>query len=169
METLTPEAPRQTTPGRSRRQWLIIVVVIVVLAGIAVGIWAIIEANQADDTGDLAVATELADTWMRGWDENDAEAVRSVFTEDAVYFDDVGFAGGRTWTVEETVADVGFRGSVITNVSRIGELTPTDHGTFIFVAEFDAQPRRYSGSIEIELEGDLASRIEWLNLEVIDP
>jgi hypothetical protein len=163
METLTPEAPRQTTPGRFRRQWLIIVVVILVLAGIAVGTWAIIEANQTDDTDDLAVATELADTWCRGWDENDAEAVRSVFTDDALY-SDVGFAGGGTKTVEETVRDVGIRGSVITNVSRIGELTPTDQGTFTFDAEFDAHGHRYSGEVEIELDGDLASRIEWLNL-----
>jgi len=167
METLTPEAPRQTTPGRSRRRWLIIMVVILVLAGIAVGTWAIIEANQTDD---LAVTTELADTWCRGWDENDAEAVRSVFTDDAVYIDDVpGFTYGRTWTVEETVADVGSRGQWITNVSRVGDLTPTDHGTFIYVAEFDWEGNRYSGPIEIELDGDLASRIEWLSLEIIDP
>ncbi len=167
METVTPKAPRQTTRGRLRRPWLIIVVVILALAGIAVGIWAIIEANQTDDTDNLAVATELADTWMRGWDENDAEAVRSVFADDAVY-SDVGFTRGGTKTVEETVRDVGIRGPLITNVSRIGELTPTDEGTFIFVTELDAHGNRYSGEVEIELDGDLAARIEWLNLEVID-
>lgn len=164
MERLIPEAPRQTVPIRSRRQALIIVVVILVLTGTAVGIWAIIEANQTDN---MSIATELVDTWLRGWDENDAEAVRSVFTDDAVY-SDVGFTGGGTKTVEQTVADVGFRGYMISNVSRIGELMPTDHGTFTFVTELDAHGQRYSGEVEIELDGNLASRIEWLSLYIID-
>jgi hypothetical protein len=165
MKTLTPEAPSQTAPGRSRFVWLIVAVVLLVL-GIAVGVWA---ANGTSEPDDLAVATELADTWCRGWDENDAEAVRSVFKDDAVYIDDVpGFTYGRTWTVEETVQDVESRGQWITNVSRVGDLTPTDQGTFIYVAEFDWEGNRYSGPIEIELDGDLASRIEWLSLDEID-
>lgn len=165
MSTHAPEAPeREAATGRKRRTWLIALVAVLVIAAIALGTWAIIAANQTDDQ---AVATELADTWLRGWDENDAEAVRSVFTDDAVY-SDVGFVGGGTKTVEQTVADVGVRGYMVTNVSRIGELTPTDHGTFTFVAEFDSGGERYSGEVEIELDGDLASRMEWLSLEVID-
>jgi len=168
MSTHAPEAPeREAGTGRKRRTWLVVLVAVLVIPAIALGTWAIIAANQTDDIDYLAVATGLADTWLRGWDENDAEAVRSVFTDDAVY-SDAPFTAGGTKTVEQTVADVGFRGAMITNVSRIGEVAPTDHGTFIFVAEFDAHGDRYSGEVEIELDGGLASRIEWLSLEVID-
>lgn len=163
METLTPAAPRQPEQTHTRRRWLIFVAAILVLGAVAGGAWAI---SGASGTDDLAVATDLADTWLRGWDENDAEAVRSVFRDDAVYSDE-GFVGGGMKTVEQTVADVSVRGPLITNVSRIGELAPTDDGTFIFVAEFDAHGDRYSGQVEIELDGTLASRIEWLSLEVI--
>ena len=164
METLAPTATRQTEQPQPRRRWLVFAAAVLVLGAVAGGAWAISGAGETDD---LAVATDLADTWLRGWDENDAEAVRSVFRDDAVY-SDVGFHGGGTKTVEQTVADVSVRGPLITNVSRIGELAPTDHGTFIFVAEFDATGDRYSGQVEIELDGTLASRIEWLSLEAID-
>ena len=164
MDRSTRDTPPQTTPDRPRRRWPIVSVAILVVAGIAVGIWAI---NQTDATDDQAVATELADTWLRGWEENDAEVVRSVFTDNAIY-SDVGFSGGRTKTVEETVGEVETRGPGLTNVSRIGELTPIDPGTFTFVVEFDGHGERYSGEVEIELHDDLASRIEWLTLDVID-
>jgi hypothetical protein len=45
----------------------------------------------------------------------------------------------------------------------------TDDGTFTWVAEFTVAGKgTYSGVVEIELVGNLASRIEWLSLELID-
>jgi ketosteroid isomerase-like protein len=163
MDTLTHDTPRTIESKRSR-WWLIAVLVVVVIAAIAGGVW-MIWGNQSDD--DQAVATELYDTWARGWDENDADAVRSVFADDAVY-SDVPWDGGGTWTVEQHVGQVAPRGGLITNTGRAGELAATDHGTYIVVAEFDAHGQRYSGEIEIELEGDLIARMEWLSLDVID-
>ena len=140
---------------------------------IALASFTVTSCGSDDETTDrAAIATELADTWGRGWDENDAEAVGSVFTDDAVYIDEVeGFSNPRTWTRAETMADVERRGTFITEVRRVGELTSTDRGTFTWVSEFTTSydGLRHSGVVEIELEGDLASRIEWLSLETIGP
>jgi hypothetical protein len=120
-----------------------------------------------DDADPQAAATDLADTWARGWNENDPELVGAVFTEDATYSDDVGFFEGRLRTKQEHVADVRERGALITETQRATELTSTDDDTFRFDMEFTAHGDRYWGTIEIEVEGDLISRFEWMALEVI--
>ena len=160
-----PLMSRHSWARQHRRLWIIALV-------LALAIFGATSCGSEDETTDLgAIATELADTWARGWDERDAEAVGSVFAVDAVYIDDIeGFGNPRTWTREETMADVESRGGFITEVRRVGELTPTDHGTFTWVAEFTTayDGLRHSGVVEIELDGDLASRIEWLSLETIE-
>ena len=141
----------------------IALVAVFAIAGIA---WF---AFGDDGTSDIDVATELADTWGRGWEENDPEAVGSVFTDDAIYSDNVeGFAFPGVWTKEETMQDVRNRGDAITETRRVSELTATDEGNFTWVGEFTAAGKgTYSGIVEIELDGNLASRIEWLSLEHI--
>lgn len=166
METVAREV-HPTVPGRSR--WgpmsMLVVLALAAIAGGILAIWA----YQSDGSDDQSVATELADTWLRGWDENDAEAIRSVFTANAVYYRDPAHPGSRMMTIDELVRDVGATSSRVTNVSRVGELTATDRGTFIFVAEFDGDGIRYSAEAEIELDGDLISRMEWLSLDEVGP
>ncbi len=165
-EPQAPPASRPPLARHHRRRWIVVLAVALAVFGAA-------SCGSEDETTDrAAIATELADTWARGWEENDAEAVGSVFTADAVYSDDVeGFGDPRTWTREETMADVESRGAFITEVRRVGELSPTDHGTFTWEQEFTTtyDGLRHSGVMEIELDGDLASRIEWLSLETIEP
>ena len=85
--TLTPEAPQQTAPHRPRRTWLIVLVALLVVVGIGVGTWAIIQANQSDD---LAVATEFADAGDIAWTTGDGEAWAALFTEDGIWKEDSG-------------------------------------------------------------------------------
>jgi len=160
-----PPVSRARGAGHHQSWWIVALVVTLTTFGAA-------SCGDGDKTTDrAAIATELVETFNRGWNENNAEAVGSVFTADGTYINDVpGMAGGGTWTRDETMADVERRGHLITEAHRVGELTPTDHGTFTWVEEFttSGDGQLYSGVLAIQLDGDLASRIEWLSLETLD-
>jgi len=70
-------------------------------------------------------------------------------------------------TKEETMQDVSDSAPFITITEPVTEVTATDDGTFTYVADFATNFGKYSGVVEMELDGDLASRIEWLSLELI--
>jgi len=164
MSTLQELSHRPEEQDRKTRPWALITiagVAVLTVTGIA---WL---AFGDEGTSDIDIAAELADTWARGWEESDPELVGSVFTDDAIYSDNVeGFAFPGVWTKEETMQDVRNRGDAIIDTRRVSELTETDDGTFTYVAEFTVDGKgTYSGVVEIELDGNLASRIEWLSLE----
>ena len=63
-------------------------------------------------------------------------------------------------------------GEAIGNIERVGDLTVTDTGTYTWELEWDHLSVsqgwvRERGVAEIERDGDLASRIEVLDFEVI--
>lgn len=156
--TPTPTPPRR----RSRRgSWLafgIAVALVVVGVGIAYAMDAFdSEADAA--AGRLAVATELVDTWNQGWQDHDPETVMSVFTDDGVYIE----SDGTTYTMDLMKTYVSSNSYLMGNVDRIGELTPGGEETYTSVGEFEWGGIRFGGELEIELEGDLAARIEWLS------
>jgi hypothetical protein len=136
---------------------------VLAIAGIA---WI---AFGDDGTSDIDVATELADTFAQGWEDSDPDMVGSVLTDDAIYSNDVpGFHNRQVLTREETMQAVRVSGDDVAEARRVSDLTETGDGVFTYVAEFtDSLGRTYSGVIEIELDGKLASRIEWLNVEFI--
>ena len=112
-----------------------------------------------DDSADpLTTATELADAWIQGWSESDPDGVASVFTEDGVYVYEFQTYQGR----DEIAGFVEERGSDIENGLRVGDVSETDDGTYVWVAEWDAHGERYTGTLATELDGDLASRIVWV-------
>ena len=124
----------------------------------ALGLFLGIGACGDDDAGErLTVATELADTWGQGWDDNDPEAVASVFTEDGQYlsFD------GNTYEGDEIAEHVRIMGGAVTDLVRTEDLTETPEGTFTWVVETDLFDVRYRGTPEMELDGDLISRLSW--------
>ena len=154
MQTLTREthahapthatAPAPERTGRSRR-WLLPAIAALALVVLAGGVWAIIEAD--DQADDQTVATELVDTWIRGWNGQDDDAIGSAFTADAVID---GFRVTQhvdTWREE------------VTNVSRASEVTPTsEKDEFTWTMEFDWNGSRWSRGWTIELDGDLIAR-----------
>lgn len=162
METLTPEAPRQIEAGRPRRTQLFTFIGVLAVAGIALGTWAIVEANQGDD---LALATEFADTWVEAWLTSDGEAAAALFTEDASYEmplyeavmegrDNIGalVAGWGQWTAE----------------MEHGEVRKVEDGVFVFAVESTGQGQTWVSEMRITFEGDLVAHAISENARQID-
>ncbi|MDH3682818.1 MAG: hypothetical protein OEV40_23030 [Acidimicrobiia bacterium] len=129
--------------------------------------------NGDDETKRAAVATDLADTWVRAWNEHDPELVGSVFSDaDAAYDDSVVYEepiGSSTYTRDEAMGLIPGRGLSVTNLRRVGDLTANGDGTVGFVIEWEfADGERRSAEVAMELEGDLASRIKLLSTEIIE-
>ncbi len=153
----TPTFPRLRRPPR----WLLAVMVAALVGVLAVSCG---DGDQARDT-----AADLADTWVRAWNEDDPELMGSVFTEDGIYDDGVVFnEPDREFTRDEAIELVQDLGSTVTDVRRVGELTETGDDTFSFTCEFTVLGSQRSSTVEIELDGDLASRIEFLSSETIE-
>jgi hypothetical protein len=157
MSTHAPEAPeREAATGRKRQTWLIVLVAVLVIAAIALGTWAIIAANQTDD---LATATEIADEWNAAWVASDAEAIAALFTEDGIWKDPARTVVGR----DSIEATAGTMSPDLTFAERLGDGATTETGTFIFPGRFEWEGEMFLSDLEIELDGDLASRIEMSN------
>ena len=64
MTTTTPRKPKapEAAGGPKRRTGLIVTVIVLALAAVGLGTWAIVEATQTDD---LEVATEWVGRWTR--------------------------------------------------------------------------------------------------------
>jgi hypothetical protein len=166
MSTLQEVRRRPDQQDRKTRPWALIVIAVVAVLAIAGIAWL---AFGDEGTSDIDVATELADKFARGWAESDPELVGSVLTDDAIVNTEVeGFVVRRVWTREETMQDVRARGDAVIDARRVSELTETDDGTFTYVGETVISGKgTYSSVIEIELDGNLASRIEWLSMELL--
>ena len=142
------------------RPWAWIAIAVVAVLAIAGIAWIAVD----DGTSDIDIATELANTWGQGWEDNDPEAVGSVLTDDGIQIG----VDGVVQTKEEVMQDVRTRGPLITETEPVTDVTATDDGTFTYVADYTAfGTTRYSSVIEIELDGNLASRIEFLSQEIV--
>lgn len=124
--------------------------------------------SSPDDS--LRIATELVDAWTQGWNDDDAEAIASVFDDDGIYVDPYDLT---------TVSKAQMPGyarpvlAAITNVERLSDLKLTAAETYTWETEYDHRSVaqgwvRERAVIEIELSGDQASRIEFLEYEVIE-
>lgn len=163
--------PTPPPPQRSRRGPLLAgaVAVVVILAGVGIAFATGLFEPAPTATERLAVATDLVDTWSEGWENYDADVVTSVFADDGVYIIE-----GKTVTKDLMKYEV-WANPRLSNVDRVGELTPTGDETYTWVLTFDVNSSRirYQAPVEIELDGDLAARIEWLEdfevVERVDP
>lgn len=152
MNTLTHETPQQTAPRRPRRTWLIILIAVLAIAGLAVGTWLIIDANQTDD---LAVATEFADTGDLAWTTGDGDALAALFTEDGIWKGPSGTPIEGRDAISKEVRDVGY----FSEMSH-GEVTEVEEGVFTFPFRGVWLGATYEGETRITLEGDLVSYAE---------
>lgn len=162
------QTPNHQTQGRPRRLAVIVGAAFIAIA--AVGAWVALSTGDADDDG-RTIATELADKWSAGWSDDDPEAVTSVFADDGVFFDV--YDPEVVVTQAEMLSYAATYDVAINNLERVSDLTMTDAGTYTWVGEWDHRSMtqgwvRERGVIEIELDGDLASRIEVLEFEVIE-
>lgn len=122
-----------------------------------------VEVMQTDE---LSFATQVVDSWIVAWQSDDGAAVAALFTEDGMFVD----LGRGTLRGRDLIeSDVAFRGPGTTNGQRTGELALTEEGTYVFPAQFDFDGEGpWVGEMEITLEGDLISRLEWLHWTLQD-
>lgn len=155
MDTLKKEVPsHEEVAGRTRRRWLTVIVVVLVVAVVAAGAWAIVEATQSDD---LAVATDLADGWVAGWNADDSAAVAALFTEDGALDMGSGTLFGR-----EAIADwVDSWPAGVDNFTRIGDVTKTEAGRFVFFTHWTFLDQPWEDESEMELDGDLIAHLKF--------
>ena len=130
-----------------------IIIAALVLAVGGVGLWLAFTESEVE------VAQGLADEFIAGWNADDGEAVAALFTEDGYTFD----PGGGTISGREALArDVASRGAGTSDYERIGPVTETDAGTFLFTIEFRWGNATYTGEIEMMVEDGL---IAWMRTE----
>lgn len=107
------------------------------------------------------VAAALLDEWVAAWEAHDADQISATFTIDGVYVNPFGeVVTGR----DEIHAYVLSHGNVRNGV--LGELVELDVGLvrvpFAFEALGSDGWKTGSGDLEVELDGDLAARIEFI-------
>lgn len=154
MQTQSP--PSSGTETRSRSTWMGALWVVIVLA-VGLGIWAVVALTGQDD---LEVATERMDEWVASWNDEDPDANAAIFTEDGVYEDPLDRGGSSR---DEILVFAREHVGGVWNVSRTGEGMVTESGTFVFPVSFDWAGGSDTGEIEVELDGDLVSRLVWLH------
>ena len=136
-----------------RRTLLLLTVVALVVAG----------CSQDDDAASdpAAIATAIVDEWNVVWVDGDIDAIVALFTVDGIYRDP-----NRTLQGQDSIRSFAeWMSPRVTYGERLGEGVPTESGTFVFPMRFEAHDDMLVGELEIELAGDLASRIEWLSWE----
>lgn len=142
----------------SRRSWAIAVAVVLVVAVAAVGAWAVLDDDSSDDPESMA--TQLIDTWEEAWMEDDLDAVMSVFTDDGVYIN----VYQESISMDEMPAFFADFSPGIVEAQRTSDVEETGDGTYAWTGQIvDAVGDRWELSTELELDGDLASRIENLS------
>lgn len=151
METLTPEASPQVEASSPRRTRLIMLIAALAVAGIAIGTWAVIEADQSDG---LTIAAQFADTWVEAVLASDGETAAALFTEDGVYDQTpaVALMQGRG---NISLLVTGW-GQYITEL-RHGQVTEIEDGVFVFPTQGVYLGNPFTDEMTITLEGDLVS------------
>ena len=126
--------------------------------------------STSSDDDSLRTATELADAWIQGWNDDDAEAIASVFADDGIYVDPYSSASISKAQIPQWAQP---RLDAITNFERVSDLRLTAAETYTWETEHDHDSVREGwvrerAVIEFELIGDQAFRIEVLEYEVIE-
>ncbi len=113
---------------------------------------------------DLATATAVADAHGAGWDAGDGDAVAALYAEDGVSIDPGrGVIRGR----DNIANDVEIVRPGVSNGTRTGDLTVTGENTFSFPSQFDFDGDTWAGVVELEFQGTLIARSEWLHWTLV--
>ena len=123
-------------------------------------------SSSADNVSDeeLAVATEVVDKSNAAWVAGDVEAIGALFTKGGVYSEPDRRLQGR----DSILVYAEWMAPRVAFAQRLGEGTRTETSTFIFPVRVKTRDDIVDGEVEIELDGNLASRIEWLSWTVED-
>jgi hypothetical protein len=124
-------------------------------------VMALVVAGCSQDNDPAATATEIADELIVAWIADDVDGVVDLFTADGIYRDPV-----RTLEGQDSIRSfVEGMAPSVTFGERLGDGAPTESGSFVFPMRFEQEGDMYVGEFDVEVAGDLASRIEWLSWE----
>ena len=116
------------------------------------------------ETDDSEVAADLVEAWVAGWNADDPGEVAAVFTEDGVLLDPLNQVIEGRDAIESYVER---HDNITEEVCDLTGLTETTAGVFTTPCTFRSSGDARAGDLEITLEGDLASQIQWLNLRFV--
>ena len=131
-----------------RRSFIVLTVVALGIAG----------CSQDDDaeSDPATIATEIVDKWNAAWVASDAEAAAALFTDDGVYVMQGEHQGPGISAYFQSTSEG------LTFAERLGAATQTDTGTFVVPTRVEYNGVMILTDLQIELDGDLASRIDHL-------
>lgn len=151
--TLTRHRSAEVPPSTPFPAWLTAPFAIVAIAAVALGAWAL-----WGGTDEVDLATARIDEFSRALNDADAAAIEGLFTGAGIYADPLG----------QEVTGPGRIGDFIENlfgvsdVERIGEGREVADGVYLFTLDLRVDGDMWTGDLEVELDGDLLSRMEWL-------
>ena len=116
------------------------------------------------ETDDSEVAADLVEAWVAGWNADDPVGVAAVFTEDGVLLDPLNQVIEGRDAIESYVER---HDNITEEVCDLTGLTETSPGVFTTPCTFRSSGDARAGDLEITLEGDLASQVQWLNLRFV--
>lgn len=120
------------------------------------------EFSQDDGESDpAAIATAIADEWIVAWVASDIDAIAALFTVDGDFETPVGNHHG-----QDSIRSVAeSHAPLVSFEERLGDGVLTETGSFVFPMRFEFGGYMHVGEFEVEVSGDLASRIAWLSWE----
>lgn len=136
-------------PAVLRSVVCLVMVLIVALVPVGCG-------SDGDD--DVAVASDLIDQWVAGWNDNDADAIAAVFTEDGTFINE-GDLQNRWTGREEIRREAAALVSTVWDMESAGPVTMADDGTFRAPLEFRRRTNDFVAENEFEVEDGLISRM----------
>lgn len=115
------------------------------------------------DPDALEVAAGVYAEWIAAWEAHDPDRIAAVFTPDGIYINPLGEV-----VVGREAMKAYVPGHVVRN-GQLGEIEQIEAGVFrapfVFEAEGPMGWQSGSGDLELELDGELAARIEFVTFD----
>jgi len=115
-----------------------------------------------DDASEVEAVQELVDAHHQAWEDDDAEGVAALFTEDGVFIDLLGReSAGRDEVLDYADEHV----ALITKAQRTGRVAVADDGTYLVPIDLVVQGQELSGDVVVEIDDDLIARYDLSGIE----
>ena len=115
------------------------------------------------DSNALQVAAGGYEEWIAAWEAHDPDRIAAVFTPDGIYINPLGEV-----VVGREAMKAYAPGHVVRD-GQLGEIEQIEPGVFrapfVFEAEGPMGWQSGSGDLELELDGELAARIEFVTFD----
>jgi hypothetical protein len=122
------------------------------------------EATTTTDSAGFQIAAAVYEEWIAAWEAHDPQRIAAVFTPEGVYINPL----GEVVVGREAMEAYVMSGHVVRN-GELGAIEQIEPGVFRAPFVFEAKgPTGWatgSGDLELELEGELAARVEFVTFD----